>query len=526
MSVWYLESDDEITDAVARLRATEDERVVLVVPPGSRIATGRINFRLLAREATARKLAFAVVSPDEQVRALAIAGGVVARASVDEAEGALDRGEPPAPAAPPDAPTAEAAASAAVSTDAAARTSPDDGDGQVAATRTTLTGSRRRRVAATSVVLIGLVLVGGWAGYRFLPSASITIEPDSATLGPILVSVKAAAEADVIDVARGEIPAVAISIPLTVKATFPASGRETSETAARGVVVFSSAEQAVEQPIAAGTRVATAEGVEFQTTQGVALRPSVGGPGPAEVRVPIEAVVAGPEGDVEAGTITRTSLGEFGISVTNPEPTTGGDRQQTPYVTQADYDAAAIDLQNRLSGELARQLRDPSIVPEGLTLFAETARLGSIEDRPAADVIVGSSAPEFELTGVTTAHALAVDETLIGDVTAARLAAEAPEGMALRPETVRTEAGTGTARGDAIDYAASATGTAYSVVDPDALAQQVRGLPVSDARSILDRYGTASVTVWPDFLGTLPEDADRIDVVLKGPSTSDAADDG
>src|SRR5262245_58700618 len=103
MSVWYLESDDEITDAVARLRATEDERVVLVVPPGSPIATGRINFRLLAREAASRKLAFAVVSPDEQVRALAIAGGVVARGSVEEAEGALDRGEPAAPPAGPEA---------------------------------------------------------------------------------------------------------------------------------------------------------------------------------------------------------------------------------------------------------------------------------------------------------------------------------------------------------------------------------------------------------------------------------------
>src|ERR671915_1137292 len=109
MSVWYLESDNEITDAVARLRATEDERVVLVVPPGSRIATGRINFRLLAREASARKLAFAVVSPDEQVRALAIAGGVVARPTVDEAEGALDRGEPPAPlVGPPTMPTSHA----------------------------------------------------------------------------------------------------------------------------------------------------------------------------------------------------------------------------------------------------------------------------------------------------------------------------------------------------------------------------------------------------------------------------------
>jgi hypothetical protein len=377
-----------------------------------------------------------------------------------------------------------------------------------------------------SVVLVGLVLVGGWASYRFLPSATITIEPDTVALGPILVSVKAAPGAAGIDVSRGEIPARAIAIPLTVKATFPASGRETSETPARGTVVFSSTEQAVEQPIAAGTRIATADGVEFQTTEAVSLRPPGGAAGPSEVTAPVQAVVAGPEGNVEAGAITRTSLAEFGISVTNPEPTEGGEREATPYITQADYDAAAIDLQNRLAGELARKLRDPSIVPEGLTLFPETARLGPIEDRPAAEALVGSPAPEFELSGVTTAQALAVDESLVVEVMAARLAAEAPAGMALLADSVRTEAGSGTARGDAVDYAASATGTAYTVIDPAALAEAVRGLPVSEAQSILDAYGTVVVTVWPDFLGTLPEDGGRIEVALRGPSAGDATDDG
>jgi hypothetical protein len=400
-----------------------------------------------------------------------------------------------------------------------------EGDGYVA-TRTTLGGSRRRRLAATSVVVIGLLLVGSWAGFRFLPSATITIDPDSVTLGPILVSVKASADAEEIDAARGEIPAEAIAIPLNVQASFPASGRETSETAAHGAVVFSSTDQAVAQPIASGTRIATPDGVEFQTTQAVALRPPSGGTGPSEVEVPIEAVAAGPEGNVDAGTITETSLSEFGISVSNPEPTEGGDRQETPIVTQADYDAAAIDLQNRLSGELARQLRDPAIVPEGLTLFAQTGGLGSVEFRPAADAIVGSSVPEFELTGVTTAHALAVDETLVEDVTVARLAASAPEGMALWPDSVRAETGTGMERGDAIDYAASATGTAYSVIDPASIAERVRGLSVSEARSILEAYGTVSVTVWPDFVGTLPEDDGRIDVAVQGPSGSDATDGG
>ena len=390
MSVWYLESDDEITDAVARLRATEDERVVLVVPPGSRIATGRINFRLLAREAAARKLAFAVVSPDEQVRALAIAGGVVARASVEEAEGALDRGEPAAPPVGTSATPADDGNEPAIGPDAGS-----DEDTAAPITRTTMAGSsRRRRVAATSVVVVGLAIVGGWAGYRFLPSASIAIEPESLALGPILVSVTASAASDGIDVTRGEIPAQPIAIPLTVEGTFPASGRETSESPAQGSVLFSSAEQSFVQEIAAGTRVTTREGIEFQTTQAVSLRPPSGGPGPAEVQAPVEAVQPGPEGNVDAGSISIvSSLESQGISVSNPEPTDGGDRQETPVITQADYEAATVDLNNRLAGALAVALRDPTIAPEGLTLFAETARLGSVEHRPAPEEARGLISP-------------------------------------------------------------------------------------------------------------------------------------
>ena len=88
MSVWYLELDDEITDAVARLRAAKDDRVVLVVPPGSRIGTGRINFRLLAREAETRGLGIALVSGDAQVRALAASAGLAVFATVSESEAA------------------------------------------------------------------------------------------------------------------------------------------------------------------------------------------------------------------------------------------------------------------------------------------------------------------------------------------------------------------------------------------------------------------------------------------------------
>ena len=49
--VIYLDVDDEITSAAARIRTVEGRRVALVLPHGSRVATSRINFRLLARDA-------------------------------------------------------------------------------------------------------------------------------------------------------------------------------------------------------------------------------------------------------------------------------------------------------------------------------------------------------------------------------------------------------------------------------------------------------------------------------------------
>ncbi|MBA3435299.1 MAG: hypothetical protein H0U11_02280, partial [Chloroflexi bacterium] len=89
MTVCYLDADDEITDAVARLRTTSDRHFILVLPAGSRVATSRINFRLLAREGQERKVVVGMVSGESGVRSLAISAGMPAYATVEEAEPAL-----------------------------------------------------------------------------------------------------------------------------------------------------------------------------------------------------------------------------------------------------------------------------------------------------------------------------------------------------------------------------------------------------------------------------------------------------
>ena len=89
MTICYLDPEDEITGAVARIRAVEDRAAILVLPPGSRIATSRINFRLLGREAEQAGIDLVAVSDEPGVRALAISAGVPAYDSVAAAEAGL-----------------------------------------------------------------------------------------------------------------------------------------------------------------------------------------------------------------------------------------------------------------------------------------------------------------------------------------------------------------------------------------------------------------------------------------------------
>lgn len=87
-AILYLDTDDEITSAAARIRASDETRIALVVPHGSRVATSRINFRLLAREAQARGRTLAIVTPDAATRALAGSAGLDTFAAVTDYEAA------------------------------------------------------------------------------------------------------------------------------------------------------------------------------------------------------------------------------------------------------------------------------------------------------------------------------------------------------------------------------------------------------------------------------------------------------
>src|SRR4029077_8848033 len=94
----YLDVDDEITSAAARIRYSSSTKIALVVPYGSRIATSRMNFRLLSREAVMSNRRLFIVAGDAASRSLAASAGLPVYASVGEYESAIGEGGPAAAA--------------------------------------------------------------------------------------------------------------------------------------------------------------------------------------------------------------------------------------------------------------------------------------------------------------------------------------------------------------------------------------------------------------------------------------------
>lgn len=566
MTTVYLEPDDEITTAIARLRALPDGEAVVIVPPGSRIATSRINFKLLAREANERRLNVAAVSDDPAVRAVAISAGLPTYDTIGAAEQALanfreqDRRlaerlgrEPGATGAREVRELHDVARSPAPAWAASRLSDPPSLDTRVmpvveapeiegrgavrapgmhatetqvlpAAGRSDTRRRRGRRFSWAPLLVVGLiaVLVAGvaYGAYVFLPTATISLVPVTAPLTLETFTVVADPDTAVVDPVAGTLPAQAISVPLHVNDTFQATGVQVSETKATGIVRFRSENTVNEVTVPAGTFVATVDEIVFVTTEpAVVPTADFATSTPGTVNVPVRAVRSGPIGNVDKGTITLApkSISSQLVSVNNPSPTSGGERNEAKVVTRADYNAAVAALTGRLADALSAAIAQPNAIPRGLTAYPATATYGEPTVEQDSTQLVGTVAPSFDLALNATGQVIAVNESLIDQIAAARLDA------ALGPQQQKLGAPTfshapGEVANGVISYAVDATVPTYSAPDQQSLVNQVRGKTVAEAKDILGAYGTVDVVMWPDFIDRLPDQVSRISLTVTPPA--------
>ncbi len=389
-TVVYLDAEDEITSAAARIRAAADTRVAVVVPFGSRVATSRINFRLLAREAMVNGKRLDIVAPDASARALAASAGIPVFASVGEYEAALNapddddattvapagdqgaeppeppprarperrRAWPPGPPSPAMPPIPGAAPGAPTQSP---RPAPPMDPEQEAELEEVVRRSRqipvvkpRRRVRKGLLATLLILIVGGGAaavaGYLFLPAADITVTPQIQAVGPIGLTITADPAATAVDPEALVIPAITVTVPVEVSGDFPATGVRVETTPAKGGVRWKNCDPSAPYTIPPGTFVRTSGGTAFRTDEEVFLPVAIISGGGTNVslecqtsEVSVTAVEAGPGGNVPAGAI-RVVPARYNrnlVTVNNPNATTGGTRQEFQRVSKKDYDAAA-----------------------------------------------------------------------------------------------------------------------------------------------------------------------------------------
>jgi hypothetical protein len=640
----YLDVDDEITSAAQRIRSAPGTRVALVVPHGSRIATSRMNFRLLSREATIGSKRLSIVSADAASRALAVSAGLPVFGSVGEYEGSLGRPDddaaggssrdvagarggaggagravdrddsvpdesgsgsgaeglagsetvvtPPASrkSQRPRRPggdtvagsgeagsgqgtlalgSAVAGAGAAAGTAAAnivdadavttripvgtrpqprASTTPRqerDGapalrdDDEDSAAGEAMRGRRRLATPVLAVLaVLGLaVIVLAVGAYLLLPSATIALTPRREEIGPIRLTVSADPTATEVDPVRGVVPAVRLEVPVDASQTFTTTGKRVETEAARGEVTFTNYDFTSQNTIVAGSVVSTEGGVRFRTLATVTLPPAtfvIPTSVPSRRTVAVEAVKKGPEGNVAANSIRFVPQGENPefLKVNNGAPTDGGTRTETPEVSEEEVADAVATVTADLGVAFDQAIADGAGAPEGTTLFPETATLSDPVPEVDPKELIGDAVESFDITLTATGSVVAVDPRPVRTIAETQLQGQIGADHRLVEGSVEIDVGEGTVGEDGqVTFLASARAARVLIVDPATLRPLVINRTAADAEAAVAPYGTAQVTLWPDWATTVTAVDSRLTITVEegrdaprpSPSTRPAA---
>ncbi len=549
-TILYLDSDDEITTAAARIRDSVDPRVALVLPPGSRLATSRMNFRLLAREALERNRGLSIVAADPAARSIAASAGLAAYATVGEFEGSIAQPQPPL--APDEMPVdgtpaggsspspsrqaatilaadsaARAAATAATTAAASAMTPPasEPRARSGAASLPVVPGTRSgrgggRRLAFMGIV-VALVAALGVAGYLVLPSATVVVTPRPENLGPIEIPVRADPDATAVDAVAGIVPATRLSHDFNASGEFPATGQRVVQEKAKGTLRWTNCDPTRAYRIPAGTSAKTGGGIGFATDEAVFLPVAILNPPNISCQsreVGATAVKAGTGGNVDAGTVTivPASYNSVVIKVTNPAAMAGGTREEFTRVSQKDIDAALAELTRQLQDQFVTWSGAPDELGAGATAFPSTGTLAEPVPSPDPATLLNVEAPTFQLQLSTSGTVVTVETELVEQVANERVISSIPAGHSLRKGSVAVTVGEGQADGAVVGFRATASAETIPTLDPAQLRAEIKGMPVDEARRILERYGSVTIELWPGFASTIPTLDARLELTIGG----------
>ena len=355
-----------------------------------------------------------------------------------------------------------------------------------------------------------------------LPRTTITVEMKKDTWvfnSPVIVD----KSISVIDAAAGKIPGQVFTQKNTAVITLPATGTKFVERKAAGTLTVYNAYSSQPQNIVANTRFVTASGVVFRITKALTI------PGakienskiiPSGVTAEVVADKAGTLGNVPAG--TRLTIPGFsktpkfnGFYGELAAGASGGFSGTTKVATEADIKTAKVEgvkqVEQLVRSQIAGQISSEFKTIEGATRFALL--------KQTVDAIAGADGT-FTVTNEAQLSVFTFREKDLRDVLALRREKE-KSGFKVESEEISY----GAAGQSNIEIVSGRIPMPVTYraelshsIDVEALRARVAGVSKDSLRTfVLGTPGvvTGTVSLWPFYVGTVPNQTSRITIVVQ-----------
>ena len=344
----YVETEEEIPEVVERIRRTNSQDTMLVLPARSRVGQSRFNFQLLKNYASKMGKKVTVVCDDPAVQKMASETGFVVFGTVGPAGEGIPSKEPPPPAprkwwqrkGPLVSPHIGVVAPTKLITKTATELKP---------------GRFLLYMAMLMILLVGLS-----AMTVFVPSASVTLIAQAAPFSQRDVEIQA-------EPGKAPIRVRVSQISRTDSQGFKTTGvKQVPLAPALAQVVYTND---LSQP-----KVCPAQGCSpglifprgqrlkdnKDSLEFAQISPDTLVKWKSTATVTVQAVLPGTVGNVGGNVITAIEdlvYDPSKVTATNPQAAGGGtDPSTTPLMTESDFDAGRAQLEQSLHQEIAQQL--------------------------------------------------------------------------------------------------------------------------------------------------------------------------
>lgn len=503
----YLDHDAEITEAIEKLKASDQKTVRLVVPGRSTLLQSLVNLKLLKRAADNGKKDLVLVTTDKTASNLASKLGIPIAKNV-KATPHLVAAEPE-PLASPLVADAEDDRPDIDDDVPVHRFDNEDDAGSAAAsrkrkpkaTKAAAKSSKGSKIPNYSKFQKGLIVAAGvigvlllfWLASAFLQTATINVQ---ATAERYDVSADFAISTT--DSAATSVVATPLEVSKDITQSFQATGKKDNGTKASGNVAIRNCEDSDPHALAAGSRLTTG-GKNFTTSSAVTIPAgdfSGGGTVCKSSTVQV-AVTAAENGDGYNFSNATFVVGGMSARITGSGTTQGGSSKVINIVAQSDIDTATKAAVDGAKAEALSELRDKA--KDNYKVFEDsiTSTVVSTTATPVAGAegTTGSAAVKVKFTLLT------VEKTQLEALIKDQLKGVLTNGAeVLDPGLDEAEFKQTKAAKDNFSYSLKTTAYIGQAIDKVALAKQAAGKAKKDVADLARTYSNVTgVTVdgWP-----------------------------